>query len=41
MQKQKCMKQSKFAALLILAFGVQAQAFDYKVSCHGKKNNPF
>lgn len=35
------MKQSKFAALLILAFGVQAQAFDYKVSCHGKKITRF
>lgn len=35
------MKQNKLSALLVLAMGVQASAFEYQVSCYGKKITRF
>lgn len=35
------MKQNKLATLFVLAFAVQAQAFDYQVTCAGKKLTRF
>ena len=35
------MKQNKLSALLIFVVGVQVSAFEYQVSCHGKKLTRF